>query len=340
VAFGYAVYFSERPKNRVVRWDPGSGETRVVAGESGSGDRSQSLNDPYGLAFDLDGNLLISDKLNHRLCRLRNNRLEALELKDTNGHRARGPESPAHFEAGRLSCPTSMFVEKGGAVLCAFYDDHTIYRIHPGGRLELLVGIVPNRPYFFNPPREHVPPEELSSEPIFCPTGLVARSDGMIFFIERQTRVVRSYHPNFGLSSIFSLSQASGWLQKTVAPAYGRLDAYHPVSPTSLALDASGTLFLCDPLHSSVLKLNLEASTFERVVFRPRRRGDCLDGGPIAITFGHDGTAWVADSGSGTIQAYSITPTGEWLPASPRLESVQNQPLQIGGGGMGLLVGA
>src|SRR5690242_7970700 len=152
MAFGYGVYFTERDRNRVIRWDPDRNTTEVLAGEPRCGDAGQELNDPYSLAFGRDGVLLIADKLNHRICRLVQGRLEVLATKDTDGHRQRTPDSPAYHSPDQPKSPSSMLVEEDGSILCTYFDDHTIYRIHPGGRLELVLGRVPNRPYFHDAP--------------------------------------------------------------------------------------------------------------------------------------------------------------------------------------------
>jgi len=337
VSFGYRIYFVDRVRNRVVRWNPDTGETMTIAGGSVAADASQMLQEPYGLALDPTGNLLISDKLNHRICRLRKGRLEAIAMRDTDGHRAVRPDTPALFHPDRVHSPTSMVVEKAGSILCAFFDDQTIYRIHVDGRLELVLGIVPNRPYFHNRPRQHIPPEEIREEPIGSPVALVARSDGTLFFVERRTQVVREFHPKRGLRSLFSLSHMAKWFQQTEAPASGRLDAYHPVSPTSLALDAKENLYLCDNCHGSVLRLEPEKGTFQRVLFVPRGARKVQDTGPVAVAFGPDGTPWVARTDTQELRAHSIAADGTWLPASATLDRIQGEPLRLGSGGMGMI---
>jgi len=339
VSVGYAIYFVDRLGHRVVRWDPDSGEARVIAGGPSASDPSQTLSEPYGLAFEPAGTLLISDKLNHRICRLRKGQLETVPMRDMDGHRAARPDSPAMFDPDKVHCPTSLAVEKGGAILCAFYDDDTIYRIHPNGRLELVLGLVPNRHYFHNPPRQSISMEDLHAHPIVGPTGMVLRSDGTIFFVERQSQVVREFHPNRGLRSLFSLSQMPRWFQRTEAPEEGTLEEYHPVYPSTLTLGPDESLYLCDNLHGCVLRIDVERARFRRVLHH-RRTGPFLDGGPVAVAFGSDGTPWVANSDTQELRAYSLAGDGTWVPASPRLASIGKEPLRLGGGGMGVVAGS
>jgi hypothetical protein len=340
MAFGYAVYFSERGAGRVVRWDPDSGAVGIVAGQLNPRGSDQNLSEPYGLAFDPDGHLLIADKHNHRICRVQNGRLIALNLRDETGHRNRRPDSPAFYEPDSLYSPSSLFQEKSGALLATFYDDNTIYRVHPNGRLEHVLGAIRNRPYLVGSPRQHIPPAEAASEPIRGPVGAVSRSDGTIFFIERHIQVVREFHPARGLRSVFSLDQAPVWMMRSEAPERGTLDAYHPMSPSSLALDGQEVLHLCDNLHQCVLKIDVATGTFERKASIPRGAADPSDGGPVAVTFGPDGTAWVAESASGSIRAWPVAADGTWSPGSTSLPPENQDPLALLPGGMGLIVGS
>src|SRR5262245_10980186 len=164
MAFGYAVYFTERARNRVIRWEPDTGHVDVVAGDPANGDLSQKLRDPYGLTFDKKGTLLIADKLNNRICRLRNGKLEAIPLRDTDGHRERKVGSRRSYSP-ELLCPTGLFIEKEGSLLCSFSDDYTVYRIQPDGRLELVLGVTRNRNYHFTHTQERVSPAQVRDTP-------------------------------------------------------------------------------------------------------------------------------------------------------------------------------
>lgn len=337
--YGYAIYVADRSRNRVLRWNPDTGQAEVLAGQGSGGDRSQLLREPYGLAMGPSGELLVSDKMNDRICRLRNGRLEDVPMRDDDGHRVRRADSPAHFDAARLHSPTSFLIEKSGSLVCAFYDDHTIYRIHPSGRLELLLGIVPNQPYFHNAPRQSIGLKELSSAPIGCPTALVGRSDGTLFFVERLSQVVREFHPHRGLRSIFALSQMGEWFRKHQAPASGRTDGYHPVSPVTLALDADERLYLCDNCHGAVLQVNPEIGSFRRVLLHERSPQSLGESGPVGLAFGPDGTPWVANCDTQDIRAYSVGGDGTWSPGAACLSQVEGERLRFGGGGVGMVCG-
>lgn len=335
MTFGYAVYFTERAKNRVVRWDPDSGDIDVVAGES-SGEPDQRLKRPYGLAFDSGGSLLIADKLNHRICRVVHGRLHPLLLNDFKNSRARRPDSPRHYDP-ILLCPTALFRQPDGSILCTFADDHTIYRILEDNRIELVLGIPPNRNSFIGPPQETVLPAQVADYPLAVPTGIVCRRDGTILFIERLYQTVRSYVPGGGLSCVFPYSSLLEHMRRKEAPEESPLGAYHPAFPSALALDKEDALYVTEATHGCILRVDLERGTLRKVV-QARRSPEQPVMGVSAMTFGPDGTAWVMNAAEGAVQGYAPAPGGLWrLLAS--LSQVGRDDLVLPPAGSGMVTG-
>ncbi len=338
MAFGYAVFFTERSRNRVIRWDPDTGDVEVVAGEPVDGDPSQELNDPYGLAFDSDGQLLIADKLNRRICRLRQGRLEAIPLRDVDGHRSRLPNTSRCYDPALLS-PTGLLTEPDGALICSFADDYTIYRIHQDGSLEHLLGMLRNRNPRFSKTDEVVPPEKVRDTMILGPTGIVQRSDGTLFFIERRPQIVREYHPSRGLRCVFPLALGPAFRVRDSAPLSAPIQEYHPAFPGSLALDLEERLYLADVQHGCVLLIDQEKGEVRRVVSLQNRTHPTA-GGVSAVSFGPDGTAWVLDSFQQVVQGYRPRPDGDWIPTSQALTAIGGRSLELPHAGSGIAIGA
>lgn len=337
MAFGYEIYFTERAKNRIVRWEPDSGSADVIAGEPPQAEQDQTLNSPYGLAFDGTGTLHIADKLNHRICRLRNGRLEPVVLDDVQGSRAPRPESRHDYDPA-VRCPTGLFLEEGGSLLCTFADDHTIYRIHSDGRLEHLLGIPPNRSHIASGMREVVSPPEIGDTPLRAPTGIVKRRDGTMFFIERLQQVIRSYHPSSGLSYLFPLPKREALRHQHTAPDRSALGDYHPVFPGALAVDGDDALYMTEATQGCVLRIDLAAGKIRKVidVHRPQNRwGD----GVAAIAFGPDGTAWILNTVVGAVEAYAPTPQGLWQDLGVRITQIGGKDLQLPMAGSGMAIG-
>ncbi len=336
MGFGYAVYFTERARNRVIRWEPDTGNADVVAGEPKNGETSQRLASPYGLAFDQDGHLLIADKLRHRICRLKNGRLEALAYHDPDGHRARRPGNHPNYSPNPI-CPAGILLEREGTLLCSFADDNTIYRIHPDGRLELLLGTVGNRVHPpLESPIEKVPLAQLPNLPLRWPVGLVKRSDGTVFFIERRSQWVREYHPQRGVTSIFPRPLYIQCFRAKEAPPQGLTREYHPAHPGSLALDLEENLYMTDSTHACILKIDVARGTFRRVL---QLSSTGRASGPAALAFGPDETAWVLNSSSGTIQGYQ-TKGKDWIPTREKLDLFRGRTLVLPKSGSGIVLGA
>lgn len=334
MAYGYKIYFTERAKNRVICWNPDTGKSSVAAGESANGDPEQKLRDPYGLTIDADGRLLIADKLHHRICRLNRGRLERLTVRDADGHRAgvRGP----HRE--HPLCPTALFCEPDGALLCAYSDDHTIYRVHPDGRLELVLGIPPSQTYVYGGCRERVPGNEAKQVPLHTPTAVVRRKDGTMFFVERGYQVVREYHSRRGLRSLFSIWGVAPLRRGDAIPTTVAFDAYRPVYPTALALDKEEKLYLTDAAQQAVWQMDFEASVL-RLVARVGETPETSGGGPSAAAFGPDGTLWVVDTGQGSVCGLRRGRGGRWAPVNERLATARQRGLCSASEGAGVCCG-
>jgi sugar lactone lactonase YvrE len=106
------VYIAEYFAHRVLRWDPDARRLEVIAGTSEAGrvaDGAQAaqspLRTPDGIGFDARGNLIVSDKGNHRICRIdrASGRLETWFDSGAAGSADRWTPGPMAFDgAGAL----------------------------------------------------------------------------------------------------------------------------------------------------------------------------------------------------------------------------------------------
>ena len=326
MAFAYKIYFSDRLGNRVVSWDPDTGDSEIVAERLSD----LRLKEPYGLALDPEGRLIIADKYNNRLCRLHNKRIEKINTFDADGHRKcrfRGRQD------NPLS-PTGICFERGKFLLVSYCDDHCIYRVHPNGRLELLLGIPPSRHYAFSGCREHVPPEKISDTPVYMPTGIAVTKDGTVFFIERGYRTVRRYHPRTGLHSLFPHSLKEKFRKVRQAPRETDTDSYFPPYPTGLAIDDNGRILLSDGWHRCVFEIDLSSKQMKRIMQTRKARRKWR--GPAALALGPDKTLWVLDAGEECIRGFKKSDSGSWneIPATFHIETQKGSCGTTGGTGM------
>lgn len=327
--FGYSVFFSERCMNRVIAFDPDTNSATVVAGNGSGTDDEHQLRDPYGLASSQDGRLFVSDKRNNRVCKIVAGKLEMLAVKDLDGHR--DLVRPGRRE--RPAAPTGLYAEPDGSLLVTYSEDDTIYRVRPNGELELVLGIPPNRHYMFSGCKEMYSPDEVRNAPINMPVAVVGRSDGTIFFIERGYQTVRGFHPKRGIWSVFPLSMGRKFIKTRKVPDRLSILEYHPARPSALAVDSSETLYLADPWHRSVWRVDEVSGTLLKVCETPE--DESREGGPSAIAFGPDGALWVMDYGTGLLLAFAPQRDGRWEDLKIRVptayQKIDHPPLEGSG---------
>jgi hypothetical protein len=328
VPYNYCIYFTERPRNRLIRWNPDLDIAEVVIGES-SEDSDQLLCDPYGITF-FQSSLYVTDKKHHRICKVEKNRLKELSLLDVDGHRAPIPGVNVLAPRSHLCSPAGIFAEKD-ALLCAFSDDRTIYRIHSDGRLTHVLGILPNRPYAITEINEEVLPKDVANLPLYGPTAVVSREDQTIFFIERGYQTLRMYQPGSTLRCVFPYENYERFKGEKSSPKTSELCEYHPAYPSALAFLAS-KLYMADIVHRSIVEIDFKSEQV-RTVLQVHSPGH---GGPAGLTFGPDGTAWVIDTSTMTVQGFKSSAGGEWVPTGNVLTEIAGSPLTFFPAGAGI----
>jgi sugar lactone lactonase YvrE len=304
MGYGYNIYFTERVKNRVIRWNPDSDLVKIVAGEGVTGlGKDQHLHDPYGLAIDGTGHLLIADKQNHRLVRL-TNQLEKIKTLDVNGSRGTRliprENSPV--------TPTSIFPCSDGTYVVSYSDDYTIYRVHANGNLELLLGVPPSTPSAFRGYFPTIAQSELALSPIYQPTSAIVLADGRIMYIERGYQAVRIYTHKEGVRALFAQPHLKGNLLADSLPCTLPFEKYSPTFPTSLTIDNQGSVYLSDAAQRSIWYVDLQNSQMRLVTRTGGKPG--RGGGPSAIACGPDGTIWVMDYGEGIVFGMAKSSSG------------------------------
>jgi hypothetical protein len=275
--------------------------------------------------------------MHHRICRLKRGRLEPLPVHDQDGHRSPLPNGPRGAFPYPL-CPTGLAMETGGSLLCTYSEEGTFYRIDSKGGLQLLLGIPPNHNYSIGELWETVAPKDVSRVPLNVPTGLVRRSDGTIFLIEREGRIVRKFNLHQGLMCVFPPSRAMEYRRKSRAPERTPLSEFHPALPTALALDSDEVLYVADGRHGCVLRVDEKAGAVERVVEDVGATGRL--NWVSALAFGPDGTAWVLYAKPARVYSYEVRSTGAWKPLGITLTAVGGESLRGVPGGAGIAISA
>jgi sugar lactone lactonase YvrE len=150
MAFGpdRALYFADHANNRVRRVDSagiittvaGSGPVGVNQGSfSGDGGLAidATLQEPWDVAFDRDGNLFIADRDNHRVRKVEPNGLITSVAGDGRGRFA-GDGGPA--VGASLSAPLGVAVDAAGDLLIADSGNDRVRRVDLHGMISTYLG--------------------------------------------------------------------------------------------------------------------------------------------------------------------------------------------------------
>lgn len=322
----YHVYFTERNKRRVMKWSPDTGHSEPVV--SPSDDAEHELSSPYGLTIDASGHLLIADKFGRRIVRVKDKKYEDVKIKIKPNNK--------HYAGALPESPTGLFTTQQGRTLCAFSDGDCICEIESDEYLRLIVGCSPSTYFVFSGCRETVPPEEVLSTPIYAPTSVVLRNDGIYFFIERGYQCVREFHPQRGLRSIFPLKNIGRWSEPKDIPDELPIAEYYPAHPTALTLDRDGELYLSDMDHDCVWHVDFKNSLLRKVM-----RSDQLEVGlgPTGMSFGKDGVLWILESSIERVSGWTPKPTGFWTRLPNMFSTLPNPVRCPAAGGAGLVCG-
>ena len=146
---------------QVVRRIDASGIIATVAGNgdpgfSGDGGAATeaSLDQPTGLAFDLQGNLLIADSSNHAVRRvnLADGSISTVAGNGTEGYS--GDEEAA--TAALLSFPSALAVDGSGNILVVDAGNNKLRRINPQGVISSLATAAAGQGIVFDPASKSV----------------------------------------------------------------------------------------------------------------------------------------------------------------------------------------
>lgn len=301
----FQICWTERRRQRVMAYDPASGARTVLVDAAAAGGR---LCNPYGLAVDSQGYLLIADKGSQAIRRWIDGGLQDVVTRDATGTRAAARPG----ERDRPRGPTGMWRDVDGTILVSYEGEGAIYRIDAAGGLFHVLGAQPGLPAYAGGYRRHFPPGEAETVLLRQPTALVRGHDGTIYFIERIFQDVRAYHPARGLWSLCDRTAPCPSPRETAPDLPDRVsgDVVHPAYPTSLAVDAQGDLYIADAYYRRVWRWDPQAQALVTVV---RCDPGLHASGPSGLAIAPDGRLWVNDVGAGALRCFRRAGAA-WVP--------------------------
>ena len=274
------VYVADRLNNRIRKINP-NGQVSTVAGDSQAGNSDGTLpegrlNAPWGIAYQPDGNIYISDTHNNLVRKVVSRTLTTIAgVNDGQRGKNDGPVSEARF-----FFPTGVAVDADGAIIVAdafnrlirkvkdgqvttvangvdilgfprqlvidkdgniyHSDDNVIHKITSTGQITVFAGT--GNPGHVNGP---VQTAEFNS-----PAGMVIDKDGNIYVCDESSHRIRKISAE-GIVSDFAGSGDLGFVD-------GEGDVARFNEPYGLAMDKDGNFYVADSENNVIRKIILE----------------------------------------------------------------------------------
>lgn len=273
------VYVADA-RNYTIRKVTASGVVTTLAGladgwgnadGSGSGARFKY---PSGLALDGSGNVYVADRYNHTIRKVTPSGVVTTlaGVPGTSG-RVDGTGSEARFNS-----PSGVALDGSGNVYVADRNNYAIRKVTPSGVVTTLAG-------------------SLEGPPV----GLAADSSGIVYVADAQNHTIRKVTAAGVVTTLAGLAGSPGSVDGTGSGARFK-------SPTGLAVDGTGNVYVADSGNSSMRKV--AASGVVTTVAGLAETVGNVDGTGSAARFNHPGgvavdafgNVFVADSGNNAIR--------------------------------------
>ena len=276
------LYLCDSRNNRVRYVDP-KGVIHTVAGGDTSGSAGDGypanlaeLNDPSGLALDGAGNLYIADTGNNSI-----RKVDAVS----------GVITTVPGTSGVLNAPEGLALTPAGDLVIADTGNNVVRELTVStGQMRTIAGVA--GPANYGGDGGPATQAQLST-----PFGVAVRSDGAIAIADRDNNVVRLVDLSGNISTI------AGDGQGTFGGDSGPATQAQLYSPTSVAFDPAGDLFIADSGNNRVRGV---FGTPGNIVTLAGNSGQQFTGdggpddqaslyGPYVLVFDASGNIWVSD---------------------------------------------
>ncbi len=239
-----SVYIADSVNNRVRKVDL-AGIIKSVAGNGFFGfDRddvlaiSTSVSNPLSVAVDRSGNLYIADTGSHRIRKV--DKDGVITTVAGNGFSSfSGDGGPA--TSASLRVPSGVALDGAGNLYVADTDNHRVRVVTPGGIINTLAGN--------GTPGLSGDGGLATSASLNGPTGVAVDAFGNVFIADTQNHVVRKVGRDGKISTVAGNGQA-GFTGDGGLGTSASLN-----SPTGVAVDARGVLFIADRFNHRIRKV-------------------------------------------------------------------------------------
>ncbi|MGB9610402.1 MAG: hypothetical protein ACPL7M_05465, partial [Bryobacteraceae bacterium] len=214
------------------------------AGDSGKAQDAQ-INFPLGLAIDKSGNVYIADQFNHRIRRIApDGTITTVAGSGTQG--STGDDGPA--TSAQLNYPSGIAIDGSGALYITDTMNHVIRKVAVGGNITRIAG-QRGLPGFVE---KDAKGEFINAKDaqLNAPTGIAIDSAGNIYFCDTRNHRVRKIGTDGKIQTI------AGTGEKGETGDGGSALEAKLNSPTGVAVDAAGNVYIADQMNHRIRKVD------------------------------------------------------------------------------------
>jgi streptogramin lyase len=290
VVFYRIIFKPKIPTNRQA-----VGRTSTLAGTGSPGvedgvSRQAAFSDPFGVAVDSSGNVIIADGG-------ASNRIRRITVQGNVETIAGSDEGFADGNAreAQFNTPSGIAIDKDDNLIIADTSNHRIRKLDKKGEVTTIAGA---GAVGFQ--------DGAANEALFdAPVGLAIDEQGNIFVADTYNDRIRKISTDGQVTTVAGTGVA-GYLDGQASEAM--FD-----TPCAIAVDQQGNLFVADTGNNAIRKITPqgEVMTFAGNQEDGQSREARLSQ-PVSVAVTHDGFLFVANQNNGRIQF--ITPEGEVKP--------------------------
>ena len=282
------VYVADAYNHRIRKISP-DGIVTTLAG-SGSGayadgrGAAASFYDPHGVAVDTAGVLYVADYYNHRIRKIGPDGVVTTLAGSGNHAYADGRGAAASFNS-----PQGVAVDAAGVLYVTDYHNHRIRKISPDGVVTTLAGS--GRAAYA---------DGRGAAASFCgPWGIAVDAAGVLYVADLSNHRIRKISPDGVVTTLAGSGKA--------AYADGRGAAANFHTPTGVAVDAAGVLYVADANNNRIRKITPEGDVTTLAGSGSRAYADgrgaaASFSAPFGVAVDADGVLYVADYGNHRIR--------------------------------------
>ena len=248
-----------------------------------------TFNEPYGIAADLTGNMYVADKSSHKIRKISPEGIVTTFAGVGINGNADGTASSARFDS-----PSGVAVDAKGFVYITDTNNHKIRKISPEGEVTTYAGIGSSGST-----------DGIGTAASFNePTGLALDAAGNVYVADTGNHKIRKISPTGEVTTLAGI-ETSGSTDgvNTQASFY---------SPTGIAVDANGNVYVADYNNNKIRKIN---PIGEVTTLAGNGEYNSTEGAGTTASFSNPsgvavdivGNVYVADSNNNKIRKISAT---------------------------------